>query len=446
MARKSYFALLLAIALSGCAKLYETSPLEAFDPGEGYRPETIAANRAMQGDDESLFVILSISGGGTRSAALGYGVMERLRDTKILVDGEERNLLQEVDVIAGVSGGAFPAAYYAAFGDRLFEDFGDRFLFKNVSRALGLKLLWPDWVPVVDVGRSDKAAALYDKKIFDGATYGDLLARKDAPFLVINGTEMSTASSFAFTQAQFDLICGDLSEYPVARAVAASAAFPVLLSPLTVQNRAGDCDYPEKAVAVTAADDATDDGRPVSKPNDVAKIARSLKDSTTRPYIHILDGGIADYLGLRTVLQELDSRPTGWKLSRAVAAGRIDKFVVIVVDAWTDTPPTKGDSPEPPGVVAVIEVIANSAIDQSRDGRKLLQDWLAGAGSPAVPLDSYYIYVGFEDLPNLDQRDQLNSIPATFSLSRKKVHALRAAGAQLLEQAPEYRRLVEALQ
>ena len=45
-------------------------------------------------------------------------------------------LLDEVDTISGVSGGSFPAAYFGLYGDRIFEDFEERFLYRNVQGAL----------------------------------------------------------------------------------------------------------------------------------------------------------------------------------------------------------------------------------------------------------------------------------------------------------------------
>src|SRR6267154_637625 len=87
--------------------------------------------------------------------------------------------------------------------------------------------------------RSDMAAEFYDRHLFGGKTYGDLLQQNRRPFLSLNATDMSLGASFQFTQEHFDYLCSDLSTFPVARAVAASAAFPILLSPVTVNNYAG---------------------------------------------------------------------------------------------------------------------------------------------------------------------------------------------------------------
>jgi len=68
------------------------------------------------GQSDDLLVVLAISGGGTRAAALGYGILEELRRTEVMVSGVKRRLLDEVDVISAVSGGTLPATYYSLRG------------------------------------------------------------------------------------------------------------------------------------------------------------------------------------------------------------------------------------------------------------------------------------------------------------------------------------------
>ena len=105
------------------------APLEKFTPDYGY----IAHNMGPEGNSEEILLILSFSGGGTRAAAFSYGVLEELRATEVTFDGKKRRLLDEVDMISGVSGGSFTAAYFGLFGDRIFEDYESRFLKKNVE-------------------------------------------------------------------------------------------------------------------------------------------------------------------------------------------------------------------------------------------------------------------------------------------------------------------------
>ena len=54
--------------------------LARYDKSAGYRFDPVP-DEADKRDE--MFVILVFSGGGTRAAALSYGVMEALRDTRI---------------------------------------------------------------------------------------------------------------------------------------------------------------------------------------------------------------------------------------------------------------------------------------------------------------------------------------------------------------------------
>ncbi len=86
---------------------------------------------------------VAFSGGGTRAAALSYGVMQELRDTRVRIDGKEQRLLDAINVISSVSGGSFTSAYYGLYGDRLFVDYEQRFLRSDVEGALKRGLAEP---------------------------------------------------------------------------------------------------------------------------------------------------------------------------------------------------------------------------------------------------------------------------------------------------------------
>jgi len=143
--------------------------------------------------------------------------------------------------------------------------------------------------------RSDMAAEFYDRHLFGGKTFGDLLKRNRRPFLSLNATDMSLGATFQFTQEQFDYLCSDISTFPVARAVPASAALPILLSPITVNNYAGSCGCVEPAWKVSALTDRQKRTRRTVK----AMELQSYQNSAQHPYLHLLDGGLTDNLGLR---------------------------------------------------------------------------------------------------------------------------------------------------
>jgi NTE family protein len=127
-------SLLVALTLVGCASRPVNEPIAKVDPRAGYRPYLLIPKR--QNNDPHTLFVLSFSGGGTRAAAFSYGVLEEFRRTNLVVDGQRRRLIDEIDVITGVSGGGFTALAYALYGDRLFSEYEQRFLKRDVQGAL----------------------------------------------------------------------------------------------------------------------------------------------------------------------------------------------------------------------------------------------------------------------------------------------------------------------
>jgi len=450
--------------LVGCATYPQNPPLAKYEPGAGYRFN----NLRSPNNSDRLFVILSFSGGGTRAAALSYGVMEKLRDTRITWEGRTRRLLDEVDMISSVSGGSFTAAYYGLFGDRLFDKFEKDFLYKNIQGEL-VGLLWSpvNWFRLASpsFGRIDLASELYDREVFDGKTFADLL-RRGRPFVLLNATDMSMGAQFTFEQEQFDPLCSDLGGVSVARAVAASSDFPVAFTPLTLNNYAGDCNFREPAWVDQGMKDSQSNPERYNR----ARIARSYLDSKERPYLHLLDGGISDNIGLRGPLEALRSNDPDWSLLNKINNGEIKKLVVITVDAKTSPPVKFDESSSPPDLKDVLETIAtvpmqNYSFDTVELLREEFERWAkarqsyAGCESilhqkcpqqtmpfpPPPQLGLYRIDVGFDQIEDDQQRRYFQSMATSFHLPKRQVDDLRRVAGQLLDQSADFQQLTADL-
>ncbi len=234
--------LTLTAALCACATLKPSNqPITEVDEASGYR------RLGLKQDNEAgdTIVLLAFSGGGTRAAALSYGVMQELRDTYITdQNGEQSRVLDEVRTISSVSGGSFTAAYYGLFREKLFEDFEEDFLRQDVQSTLIRKMFSPGyWFNSAFSGfdRTEMAIDYYDRTIFKGATFADLAAN-GSPHVDINATDLTTGMRFTFSQEVFDLLCTDLSTIKVARAVTASSAVPVAFPTVVLKNHADQCD------------------------------------------------------------------------------------------------------------------------------------------------------------------------------------------------------------
>jgi len=262
------FLITFLLLIAGCTAHYPVNEsIDKTDRNTGYRPGLVEDVGDKRSD--TLLVILAFSGGGTRAAAFSYGVLEALRDITITWEGRERRLLDEVDSISSVSGGSFTSAYYGLFGERIFEDYADKFLYQDVEGKLKGNVFNPFNWPILgstNYGRSDMAAEYYDEILFEGKTYGDML-ESQGPLIQINATEVSTGTQFIFVQGIFDIMCSDLAQYSVSRAVAASSAVPVLFSSITINNYAGTCNHQLHPVF----QEALNDPNPTSRSRHIAE-------------------------------------------------------------------------------------------------------------------------------------------------------------------------------
>ncbi|HUL57781.1 MAG TPA: patatin-like phospholipase family protein [Anaeromyxobacteraceae bacterium] len=429
----------VAALSAGCAHWPVNAPLEKADPAAGYR----LANVRRPGQSEELLVFLAFSGGGTRAAALSYGVLEELARTEVTVGGERRRLLDEVDVISAVSGGTFTATYYALRGDRIFQEFEGKFLKRDVEHDLTWRILSPgNWfrLPSGTFSRSDVAAELYDETVFDRATYADLL-RGGGPFVIVNGADVTTGARFPFTQDQFDAICSDLTAVPVARAVATSSALPPLLTPITLQNRAGTCGWTPPAWAPE-----TPRGDVLGRAGLRGRELLSYADAAARPYLHLFDGGLAENLGLRSVIEALDlvaSRDPSPALDRLRAA---KKLVVIVVNAHRDPERDWDRSPEPPGKGDLEDQMWSIPVDRySAEAVEAAHDQVTRWAAAAPGRSAYFAEVSFDRLPDPADRKYFRGVPTSFALKPEQVDRLREAAGKILRASPGFARLVADL-
>jgi len=269
----------ILLFLSGCATTYPVNPpLSQIDHDDNYRFQNVVE----QSDKGSEFLVLmAFSGGDTRAAAFSYGVLKELSENHIAGKSNNYRLSDEVDLITAVSSGSFTAADFGLYGDRIFEDYKQVFLRRNVQEELTGQVINPfNWFRLLPpfYTRADMATELYDETIFNHATFADM-TNTHGPFVIINSTEMTLETRFQFTQNYADLICTDLSKLPVARAVTASSAVPILFSPITMTNRAGDCGW-QRPVWVQ---EALDTRERISRLYNLASNMTALEDREERP-------------------------------------------------------------------------------------------------------------------------------------------------------------------
>jgi NTE family protein len=432
-----------ALGIAGCGSWHYTvnAPLARYDASHGYRFATAAA-----GDNsDELFVVLLFSGGGMRASALAYTVLERLAAERITWNGSSKRLLDEVDIINAVSGGAMTAAYYALHGERLFSDFERRFFRPKLQDQLESRILSMAAIPRLmstRYGRVDMVQEFLDEALYEKKTYADLPRRR--PYLIVSASDMALGSRFEFTQNTFDLLCSDLDKLPISRAVAASSALPLVFSPVTLWNYAGTCTLPPPPALPVAP------GLLALRQDQRVQELMSYLDREKRPFIHLLDGSLADNIGARAIL-EASAVAGGLDAAlQTIHAGPVRKLAIIAANAETHSDRSVDLSADVPTLQQVMRALVDVPINRysyetETIGRQALADWQERHRQAGKPVDVYLVEVRLKDVADPEERAFLNTVPTSLQLPRETIERIRRAGSTLLDQSLEFRRLLDAL-
>ncbi|ASK28159.1 patatin [Neisseria chenwenguii] len=438
-----------ALLLSACSlvRYQPLEPITKVDLDKGYRLE----NQQRIWDNKDTLVILMFSGGGTRAAALGYGVLEQLNQHKVRIGGKDRSLLENVDLVVGVSGGSVLAAYYSLHGAQTIPSFYRRFLRQNFQRLVTKQVFSAANLPRLaspEYGRGDLLQEQFETHLFGKATFDDLEKRRKGPFAIISATDMGLGERINFTQEYFDPMCINLGRLRIARAVAASSAVPLVFAPVTVNNNGGHCGYTLPARYRSSSAEGLNRYQNRTR-RELLDNIRHYENSRGRPYIHLLDGGLTDNLGLRSLLDVADFSSAGMKeeISR-----NIRRIVVINVNAQNQITNTIDQSAAIPSLRGVVSAIVDIPIDKySQDSlrrfRALADQW--NAKQQSLPEEKRialsFISLNLRDLPESELRRKVLNTPTSFYLPPNDVDNLRTAAAELMKHSQEYQKLLQEL-
>lgn len=259
-----------------------TPPARLNDPTHELAEHVPLAHRRA-GPDPG--IALALSGGGFRAMLFHLGSLWRLN---------EAGILGRLSRVSSVSGGSITAARLGLEWNRLSFIGGTADAAAFQSRiVLPLRNLAGHTIDVKSVAVgillpgvtiSDRVAAAYDEYLFDGRKLADLPdeAAGSVPRFVVNATNVQTGSLWRFSKpymADWQVGLWSRPDLPVATAVAASSAFPPILSPCVLN--------------LKQSPDATPAGQ---APPPYGKVPYTT-------HVVLTDGGVYDNLGLETVFK-----------------------------------------------------------------------------------------------------------------------------------------------
>ena len=452
-------ALVPLLLLLGCAPWNQpqNQPLQG---------ENAALVEPLSAGDGELYIGLAFSGGGMRATAFAYGMLQELRAAGVET-GTPNGLLDNVRLVSGVSGGSVMAAQLGLYGPQGLDGFREKFLITDAEAYMTTSALNP--LTIVKgisggVNGRDTFGRYLDDTLFHGATFGDL-HRKSHIKTWINATDMANNAPFLFSPETFDALCSDLSRVRLSEAVAASAAFPLVFTPIVLEAHQGKCTYrePDWLTAARYNPEATAAMR---------AHARAL-ESYTNPdevkFVKLLDGGITDNFGTTGLAVERARAQQPYAPLTPEEAVKLKRMLFLVANAGVEKDYDWTQKVAGPGGVNLAMSIATSAMsaasrsgyDSMRGEMRLweseLIEWRC-----ALPLSEVRrlrgttqgwdckdvkLLVGeasFASLPTA-MRDQLDAVPTRLKLPTAQVDMVIEAGRMATRLSPEFNGLLASL-
>jgi NTE family protein len=455
-----FFTTAIALGIGGCATVHNL-PLNtpSANPFAGTFTQAAAAERDQKqhGDNDGTVIGLAFSGGGTRGAAFAYGVLGQLARTPSPRPGARRDLLDHVQIVSGVSGGSIIAAYYGLKGRAALDDFREQFLTQDLMGELATN------VSLINISRAMGGGVNTDNRMRDwlnahlyhGANYGALIARR--PIVLINATDVYNRTPFLFAPATFAAMCSDLTEYPIAGAVAASAAVPGAFAPIIIEPFPSKCEMPLPERVLHAA----------NNPNEsplLHSFAKALERARTGKvkYIKLFDGGLVDNYGLSGITIARASVGTPYGPLRPEEAIRLRRFLFVVVDAGRGPQGEWSQTLDGPAGKDLVNAVVDTVVDANTRSsyaafeatmnhwRNEMIRWRCGLKREEVKrlrgetgpwncrdLKFTITRVSFEQL-DANLARHLNDVPTTFTLPAATVDEVSRAGGDALQANPSY--------
>jgi NTE family protein len=460
------FALSCVLLVIECACThFENTPLQAGQANPDRR-SIIPADRSRP------VVLMTFSGGGSRASALAASVLREMAETTYPAADGSHSLAEDVKLISSVSGGSVTAAWFgvhrnASHPDGDLDELRTAFLTKDNMALLALDVVNPITWPKLLFGgfsRIEALETLLDQRLFHGATLGGL-NQPGKPYIVLNATDMAGGETFAFTPRRFDDICSSYDTLPVSTAVSASAAFPILLTPVAFQNFSVGCTGQLRSSQWFEIDLANPYTPYLNLPE--YRDARYANDLRHGPdpfriieYLYFLDGGVADNLGVKSLRSALIEPYDDAGILRAINEGEIRNLVIVVVNARSDPSNNVYQEKTRPGIVSMVETVISVPIDANTASSQVALAGLltelanatreVGDSAKFTGMKVYGITVDFDQIPadtaeHRELRNQAKAVPTSWTLTGPQLQVVETAGRFLLHRDPCYRALVTDL-
>lgn len=411
--------------------------------------------------DSQMLIFTTFSGGGSRAMAMAWEVCNELSGLNYEYvtnsDTIKSNILKEIDYSSGVSGGSFVTAALPIYKND-WQLFYERAVSNNIQRHLIQRLLLPwNWPYLISpyYTRTDLAAEYYNKYLFNNNTFSSI---STFPKIYINSTLLAQGVRFSYTPDYFKYISSDLSSYPIGYACAASSAFPVGFSPITVKN------YGKTLTASELLKDRKFKRAFRNKTKNIDQYSyyemRMFLNNKENAWLHNQDGGLVGNTGLDIVLNECK---TNGQINKAINNSNcpLKKIVIIIVDAGTkavDNSCTKQKAPNSLKVVlysttTAMDVLSNERLSrikeyfnnvwQNAEVSRSEKDFYSK--SLSLLEKPFIIEVNARNINDTTLYTKFNKLPTSFYMNKEQLKTIHLSVQHLLKNNKEYIRFKNSI-
>lgn len=424
----------------------------------------LAHNEALE--DDNLLIGITFSGGGTRAAAYGYGVLKEIEATQVNVYGHQTSLFEHIDILSGVSGGSVLAGYIGLRGRDGLADFRERFLIRDAEEKLNVNLGLSSIGAALSAGVNDQSRLpkWLDDNLFHGATMRDL--EHTRPEIVhIYATDLYNRQPFVFSHATFDALCSDYESYPLSHAVAASAAVPIVFAPIVLESFPTACKSPVPPWVNRALGNRNESEMLRSA---ARGFLRNRNPAEVR-YVKLVDGGLTDNIGVTGFVIEHGKDLSPYSPLSPKQAVMINRALFLVANGGPSPTAPWARTLEGPNGIEMVNALSDAAIRSNVRAnfdtfRKTFQSWreelvrwrcslpssrvlqLRGslAGWNCHDVQFFIAELGFDQL-GPERLKALSAVATRFKLPQDQVDMLITAGRDVLRQNETFRDFLQSL-
>jgi len=165
--------------------------------------------------------------------------------------------------------------------------------------------------------------------------------------------------------------------------------------------------------------------------------------SEKRPWLFLVDGGVADNLGLRVFYNLFELTGNRQSALQIIGHDNVKQILIISVDSHTKPQNKWAVKRLNPSLAQVLGSVSSVQIGRySRDTIEIVRSgfdlWTRELTDAGHPVAFHFVEVSFAKDSNREERDRLSKIGTSFNLAEEEVDLLIGSARKVLRQSIEF--------